>query len=148
MPVPLTTTGALHPAAAVHTADSITVSAVRCAAQASTTDPSGRITTAGEVAAWPADDTAVTVDHPADGVRTLALTRPLSVHAVTAVPELCPAVTKAGDGVPGTVASVTGADHVVPALAAAAGTMTPAMATPPASTAAASPRRDRPSSRF
>jgi hypothetical protein len=119
------------------------VSADRCAAQAKTAEPSGRITTAGELAVWPAGDTAVTVDHPADGVRTLALTWPLPVHATTAVPDARPAVTKAGDGVPGTVASVTGANHVVVAVAVA-GTRAPATAMPPASTAAVSPRRDVP----
>jgi len=116
MPVPLTTAGPLHPAAAVHTDDSITVSADRCAAQAKTAEPSGRITTAGEVAVWPAGDSAATLDHPADGVRTLALTWPLPVHATTAVPDACPAVTRADMGAPATVASVTGADHVVAAL--------------------------------
>ena len=119
------------------------MSADRCAAQASTTDPSGRITTAGAVAVWPAGDTAAALDHPADGVRTLALTWPLPVHATTAVPDACPALTKTGVGAPGTVASVTGADHVV-AAPAAAGIMAPAAATPPASTIAASLRRDLP----
>jgi len=65
----------------------------------------------------------------------------LPVHATTAAPDACPALTKTGVGVPGTVASVTGADHVVAALAAA-GIMAPAAATPPASTIAASLRRD------
>jgi hypothetical protein len=140
MPVPLTTAGVPHPAAAVQTEASITVSADRCAAQAKTAEPSGRITAAGELAVWPAGDTAAALDHPADGVRTLALTWPLPVHATTAVPDACPAVTSVGVGVPGTVASVTGADHVVAALAAA-GAMTPATTTPVASTAAGNTRR-------
>src|SRR6516162_4668631 len=67
MPVPLTTAGVPHPAAAVQTEASITVSADRCAAQAKTAEPSGRITTAGELAVWPAGDTAATLDHPAEG---------------------------------------------------------------------------------
>jgi hypothetical protein len=137
VPVRLTTTGGLHPADAVQAEDSITVSAVRCAAQAMTTDPSGRTTAAGEVAVWPAGDTATALDHPAGPVRTLARTCPAPVHATTAVPDACPAVTRAGVGVPFTVPSVTGTDHVVAAVAVA-GIMAPATTTPPASAAATS----------
>ena len=143
MPVPLTTAAALHPAAAVHTEASITVSAGRCADQARTADPSGRITTAGEAAVWAAGDTAAALDHPADGVRTLALTRPLPVHATTAVPDACPAVTRAGEGVPGTVASASGADQVVPAPATP-GIRAPVTATPVANTTAGNTRRNLP----
>jgi hypothetical protein len=143
MPVRLTTTGVLQPADAVQIEDSITVSAGRWAAQAATTDPPGRTTAAGEVAVWPAGDTAAAPDHPAEGVRTLALTWPPLVHATSAAPDACPAVTRAGVGVPFTVPSVTGVDHVVAALAAA-GIKAPVTSTPAASTAAVNLPRDQP----
>lgn len=120
----------------------MTQSAERWAAQATTTDPSGRTTADGAMAVSAAGDSVAVADQPPDAASTRALIWLLFVHTTTAGPDARPAVVSVVELESVSVASVTGADHAV-AASAWAGTMTPA-ATPLASTTAGNTRRNVP----